>query len=140
MSVQKIFSTNFSEGKHNIRLVVKNPEGYWNQDVLQLIVTSPVTEIFSQNENNNLEFALANNYPNPFNPSTIIKYTIPKQNFVELKIYDILGREVATLVNEEKSAGNYEINFNGSKLSSGVYFYRLQAGSFVSTKKFVMLK
>ena len=100
------------------------------------------------------EFSLSQNYPNPFNPVTTIKYSIPNVtlspdkngiNSVEgsrviLKVYDILGSEVATLVNEEKPAGNYQVNFNAVKLSSGVYFYRLQAGSFVETKKMVLIK
>jgi photosystem II stability/assembly factor-like uncharacterized protein len=85
-------------------------------------------------------FTLFQNYPNPFNPTTTINYQIPSTGHVSLKIYDILGREIATLVNEEKSAGNYEIKFDGSNLSSGVYFYRLQSGSFSETKKFVLLK
>jgi hypothetical protein len=87
-----------------------------------------------------LIFALYQNYPNPFNPSTTIKYSIPKASFVTLRVYDILGREVATLVNEEKPAANYEIKFNANNLSSGVYFYRIAAGNFISTKKFIILK
>ena len=93
------------------------------------------------------EFSLSQNYPNPFNPVTTIKYTIPNVISTEgrnlkvmLKVYDILGSEVATLVNENKQAGNYQVNFDASKLSSGVYFYRLQAGSFIETKKMVILK
>jgi len=92
-------------------------------------------------------FTLYQNYPNPFNPSTTIRYSIPKASFVTLKVYDILGREVAALVNEEKPAANYEIKFDASNLSSGVYFYRLtatpaggNAGKFVSTKKFIILR
>ncbi len=85
-------------------------------------------------------FKLTQNYPNPFNPSTIIKYSIPKQSLVKLKIYDILGREVATLVNKEQQPGNYNIEFNASNLSSGIYFYLLQAGSFVTTKKMILLR
>ena len=85
-------------------------------------------------------FSLSQNYPNPFNPTTTIQYSIPRQSFVTIKIYDILGKEITTLVNERKSAGNHSVNFNASDLPSGVYFYRMQAGSFVSTKKFVLLK
>jgi hypothetical protein len=85
-------------------------------------------------------FTLSQNYPNPFNPITTINYQIPSAGHVSLKVYDILGREITTLVNEEKTAGNYEIKFNGSGLSSGVYFYRLQSGLFSETKKFMLLK
>ena len=85
-------------------------------------------------------FILKQNYPNPFNPSTRINYTIPKTSFVNLKIYNVLGKEVATLVNEIKPAGNYEVLFNGSNLASGVYFYKMEADKFSSTKKFILLK
>ena len=85
-------------------------------------------------------YALEQNYPNPFNPATTIKYSIAKQSNVTLKVYDMLGSEIATLVNEEKPAGVYEINFNASNLASGIYFYKIQAGSFVETKKMILLK
>lgn len=94
-----------------------------------------------------MNFNLAQNYPNPFNPSTTIKYTIPNVISTEgrnlnvlLRVYDILGNEVATLVNEEKPAGNYEIEFNAIEFSSGVYFFRMEAGSYVSTKKMILLR
>ncbi len=86
------------------------------------------------------KFALYQNYPNPFNPSTKIKYQIPEVSFVTLKVYDVLGKEVAALVNEEKQAGNYEVEFNAINLPSGIYFYRLQTGNFVATKKMVLMK
>jgi len=90
------------------------------------------------------KFSLAQNYPNPFNPSTKIQYTIGNASLVSLKVYDVLGREVATLVNDRQEAGSYIIPFginNGTlSLSSGVYFYRLQAGFFVSTKKLILMK
>jgi hypothetical protein len=91
---------------------------------------------------NNLptEFKLFQNYPNPFNPTTTIQFDIPKASFVTLKVYNILGQEVATLVNEKREAGRYEAKFKASTLSSGVYFYRLQAGDYASTKKFVLIK
>jgi hypothetical protein len=85
-------------------------------------------------------FVLDQNYPNPFNPSTIIKYELPKESFVTIKLYDLLGREIKTLVNEDKPAGSYSFTFNGSDLSSGVYFYRMQAGDFLQTKKLILLK
>ncbi|MCW8806323.1 MAG: C25 family cysteine peptidase, partial [Ignavibacteriaceae bacterium] len=84
-------------------------------------------------------FALSQNYPNPFNPMTTINYQIPNLNFVTLKIYDVLGSEVATLVSEEKPAGTYEITWNAGQLPSGIYFFRIQAGSFIETKKMILL-
>ncbi|MCG6912511.1 CotH kinase family protein [bacterium BMS3Abin03] len=85
-------------------------------------------------------YYLFQNYPNPFNPSTMIKYKIPESGLVTIKVYDALGREIATLVNEEKPVGSYEIKFDGSNLSSGVYFYRLNFDSFISIKKMILLK
>ncbi|MBK7500429.1 MAG: T9SS type A sorting domain-containing protein [Ignavibacteriales bacterium] len=86
------------------------------------------------------KFELSQNYPNPFNPSTKIKYQITTSNPVSIKIYDVLGNEVATLVNEVQPSGNYEVTFDASLLSSGTYFYKLQAGSLVETKKMLLLK
>ncbi|HSL88171.1 MAG TPA: T9SS type A sorting domain-containing protein, partial [Ignavibacteriaceae bacterium] len=86
------------------------------------------------------EYYLAQNYPNPFNPSTVISWQSPNGSWQTLKVYDLMGREVATLVDEFKSAGNYEVNFDASKLSSGTYFYTLQAGNFSQTKKLILIK
>jgi len=86
------------------------------------------------------KFSLSQNYPNPFNPSTVIKFGIAKQGFVTLSIIDMSGREIDRLVNENLAAGNYEAVFNGSNISSGVYFYRIQAGNFTETKKFMLIK
>ena len=86
------------------------------------------------------KFSLSQNYPNPFNPTTKIKFEIPNQSFVVLKVYDITGREVANLVSGIRSAGIYETEFDGSKLSSGTYFYRIQAGDFIQVKKMVLVK
>ena len=85
-------------------------------------------------------FSLQQNYPNPFNPTTSMQYTISSRQFVTLKVYDLLGREVATLVNEEKPAGEYEVEFNAADLPSGIYFYQLKAGEFSKTKKMILLK
>ena len=100
-----------------------------------------------EDENNFVadDFSLEQNYPNPFNPSTKIKYTVPSvgtslMKFVQLKVYDVLGNEVATLVNEEKTAGSYEVKFKAAGLSSGIYFYKLQAGNLVETKKMILMK
>lgn len=85
-------------------------------------------------------FSLMQNYPNPFNPTTKIEYTIPNIEFVTLKVYNVLGQEVTTLVNTRQSAGRYTVNFNASSLPSGVYFYKINAGSFVSSKKMLIMK
>jgi hypothetical protein len=94
--------------------------------------------------NNTLEtpktYSLAQNYPNPFNPVTKINFALPKQGFVSLKVYDVLGREVSTLVNEVKVAGSYSVDFDASMLSSGVYFYRLESGNFSDIKRMILVK
>ena len=86
------------------------------------------------------EFTLSQNYPNPFNPSTKINYSVPRAGHISLKVYDILGREVVTLVNEIKQPGQHEIRFNGSNLASGIYFYRLKSKDYVETKKLILLR
>jgi hypothetical protein len=87
-------------------------------------------------------FELAQNYPNPFNPSTVISYTIPKESFVSLKVYNLLGQEIASLVNEDQTSGTYKIDFSagGFNLTSGVYLYTLKAGNYVQTRKMMLLK
>ncbi|MEJ2103186.1 MAG: T9SS type A sorting domain-containing protein, partial [Ignavibacteriaceae bacterium] len=97
--------------------------------------------------NRNIDFVLQQNFPNPFNPSTKIKYTISsvtlsgvEVSLVILKVFDVLGKEVATLVNEEKPSGTYDVEFNGSNLPSGIYFYQLKAGEYSNTKKMILLK
>ncbi len=86
------------------------------------------------------KFELSQNYPNPFNPTTTIQYAIPKSEHVTLKVYDELGREVSTLVNENKEAGQHRVNFNGANLASGIYYYRISAGDFTEVKKLMLLK
>ena len=85
-------------------------------------------------------YSLSNNYPNPFNPSTKISYTIPKRSNVNIKVFNLLGSEVVELINDEVEAGSYDIEFNAVKLPSGVYFYRIQSGNFIDTKKMILLK
>jgi len=87
-----------------------------------------------------LQFTLFQNYPNPFNPETIIKFTMPKKSFVSLKVFDILGAEVATLINEEKPAGTFEVKFSEAKLASGIYIYRLAASGNVQIRKMTLSK
>jgi hypothetical protein len=85
-------------------------------------------------------YALSQNYPNPFNPSTKIDFTIPASSQVELKVFNVLGQEVASLVNGTLTAGSHTVTFDASRLASGVYLYKISAGSFVSTRKMVLLK
>jgi hypothetical protein len=107
-------------------------------------VTTPTSVTFVAGGVTPQAFALSQNYPNPFNPSTMISYQLAVNSHVTLKVYNVLGQEVATLVNDRQEAGSYTVSFNTSKgtlsLSSGVYFYRLNAGSFVSTKKLILMK
>ncbi|MFO7526333.1 MAG: PQQ-binding-like beta-propeller repeat protein [Ignavibacteriaceae bacterium] len=100
------------------------------------------TGTVSVNENNDeiTDYSLSQNYPNPFNPMTTISYKIKERGLVQLKVYDVLGKEVATLVKQEQLVGNYSVKFDGNNLSSGVYLYRMQAGSFSDTKKFILIK
>jgi hypothetical protein len=98
------------------------------------------TSIENDNINSPATFALEQNYPNPFNPSTSIQYRVSNNSQVSIKVYDVLGNEVATLVNEQKPVGTYEVKFNAAGLSSGIYLYKLQAGSMVETKKMLLLK
>ena len=86
------------------------------------------------------KFSLSQNYPNPFNPTTTINYQLPVSGQVTLKVYDVLGREVESLVDKEQTTGTYSVTFNGNSLPSGVYLYRIQAGSFSQTKKLMLLK
>lgn len=139
-----------------VKLDNKNltPGKYVQADAMMLQLNrklSPNVIITSVNNNqggNNTipaGFSLSQNYPNPFNPSTRVNYYVPKNSLVTLKIYDILGREVSTLINEEKQAGSYTVEFNAENissknLSSGVYFYQLKAGDFSDTKKMLLLK
>ena len=87
-----------------------------------------------------VQFAMYQNYPNPFNPSTTIKYELSRTSDVRLSVFDLLGREVSVLVNERSEAGVHEVKFDRSNLASGVYFYRLQAGNFVQTRKLLLLR
>lgn len=104
-----------------------------------------ITGIEDDQRNNGIisipkEFNLSQNYPNPFNPSTTISYSLTSNSLVQLKIFNILGQEIETLVNEEKPSGNYQVVFDANNLSSGIYFYKIQAGEFTSTKKMILLK
>jgi carboxypeptidase T len=114
-------------------------QGWWVDDIkltnycLGLVGVPGVTNIPKT-------YALEQNYPNPFNPVTVIKYQLPQPEFVTIKVFDLLGKEVAALVNEKKEPGYYETSFDGSNLASGLYFYRIEAGNFVETKKMMLIK
>lgn len=111
-----------------------NENGVWRRPLSE-IVTS-----VDDKPTQPTEFVLEQNYPNPFNPSTTISYQLPMSSDITLKVYDILGNEIATVVNEYKPAGRYQVEFNAATLSSGVYFYQLKAGDYVNTKKMILLK
>ncbi len=120
----------------------------WDQSKGNYLFFNTTNPVYADNEESIPEgFVLYQNYPNPFNPSTKIIYTIPSnvilseaKNLITLKVFDLLGREIATLVNEEKTAGTYEVEFNAEDVTSGIYFYQLVAGSFVETKKMILVK
>ncbi len=101
---------------------------------------NPITNIESSYSELPDKFSLEQNYPNPYNPSTKIKYSVPQSSNVVIKVFDILGNEIETLVNDEKPVGNYEVEFDATVLPSGIYFYRLQAGDYVDTKKMILLR
>jgi len=109
--------------------------GAWERSLTDYVTS---VELSSDKALNN--FQLAQNYPNPFNPATTIQYSIPQRSNVVIKVYDILGNEAANLVNEEKGEGVYSITFNAVGLANGIYFYTLRAGSYVQTKKMLLVK
>jgi len=120
-------------------IAVSNLRGI--DDTLGVVVYDNFTLVGIENEAQiPSEFVLYQNYPNPFNPSTTIKFTIPKREYVNLTVYNLLGQKVKTLVSEEKNKGSYEVVFNALNLPSGIYFYRIQAGSSVRTKKMMLVK
>ena len=120
---------NLSAGKYQYRLKQIDFDGTFEySNTIEVEINQPT------------KFTLDQNFPNPFNPSTNIQYAISSRQFVTLKVFDVLGKEVATLVNEEKSAGSYGVDFNASHLASGIYYYQLRAGDFIETKKMVLLR
>ena len=108
-----------------------------NYVVLSFDKTTAVGDVSSVTPN---DFSLEQNYPNPFNPTSTIKYQLPNAGFVTLKVYDVLGKEVAALVNQEQTAGSHQVNFDGSNLASGIYFYELKNGNYLQIKKMMILK
>ena len=108
--------------------------GFWNVYKQNVVTAVEDDEIVP------LEFRMEQNYPNPFNPSTIIRFSVSEKSNVVLKVYDILGSEVATLVNNDMDIGRYEVEFRADNYSSGIYIYKISAGNFVSTKKMILLR
>lgn len=130
---------NIETNSGRIKVIQDNNVGTDYEDSSGDYITSTTTETYEA-EVIVYTFKLFDAYPNPFNPSTKIKFTIPQSGFTSLKVYDLLGNKVATLVNEYKTVGEYEVEFEGSELTSGIYFYKLQSGSFVFIKKMVLMK
>ena len=124
---------------HNKYWQVYDSDNFSSWELGNFDYVSPFTAVENL-ENDITSFKVNQNYPNPFNPSTTISYSIPASSFVALKVYDILGNEIATLVDAKKPVGSYEVKFDAVSLTSGIYFYRLQAGDFVETKKMVLLR
>lgn len=131
-----------ANGSDNRTVVAYSPSDGYNYFTTDAPTDVNINVITGINDKTNQpsRFSLEQNYPNPFNPSTTINYTVAKSSFVTLKVYDILGSELATLINETKPAGNYQVNFKADGLSSGVYFYKLTAGSFSEIKKMIYQK
>jgi hypothetical protein len=124
----------FEDGGNYLKLNLSTNIG------VDIVLADIITSIDDQINITPDDFILEQNYPNPFNPSTVISYQLPVSSDVTLKVYDILGNEIATLVDEHKPAGRYEVDFNASSLSSGVYFYQLKANNFIKTKKMILIK
>lgn len=135
-------------GTDHKSVVLSFPLYYMNFDqakaLLENILINKFNEVTGVEDEQEINiptgFGLSQNYPNPFNPKTVIGYQLPVTGFVNLKVFDILGNEIATLVDDYRPAGKYEVDFNAEKLASGIYFYRLQAGDFVQTKKMILLR
>jgi hypothetical protein len=128
-------------GTYYIRAYKSSGQGSYGIKFSNNDITDPLTDVKKdETEIIPTSFSLSQNYPNPFNPATTIKYDLPQNSDVTLKVYDVLGKEVATLVNENQSAGTYTVKFNANNFASGIYFYRISAGSFTQTKKFILMK
>jgi hypothetical protein len=112
----------------------------FNQKQTLFAIRDTVTGVKDEKVESVKNYQLYQNYPNPFNPSTTIKYQLPKSGFITLKVYDLLGREVSTLVNEYKKSGSYNVNYDASKLVSGIYIYQIKLNNFISSKKMILLK
>jgi hypothetical protein len=115
-------------------------DGWYVDDVKLTNYCGVLTPVTGNNNGVPFQYALGQNYPNPFNPATVIKYQLPAESQVKITVYDVLGKMVTTLVNEKKSAGYYETEFDASGYASGLYFYKIEAGSFTDVKKMMLIK
>jgi hypothetical protein len=120
------------------------PAGVSNREILIIKTGAKYTKLLTSVNNQHSEipreFSLSQNFPNPFNPETKIQYALPSTERVSLKVFDILGKEVVTLVNQIQQQGTYTVRFNGTSLSSGIYFYRIQTGNYISVKRMILIK
>ena len=139
MNTNPFVLPSLKNGTHKVFL---NSLSYIDLPIRQTTGSNVVDNFIRENNGNNEpeSFSLEQNYPNPFNPATTINYSIASAGKVELKVYDLLGREVMTLVNDFKNAGSHSVLFNALNLSSGVYFYRINSGSFSDVKKMILVK
>jgi len=154
----QVFTVDYSKTieakEHQSMFITFTPgeEGLWNE-TLSIISNDTnntpsivelhgvgVTDIHSMEAQMPNEYSLLQNYPNPFNPSTTIEFTLPKSEFVELKVYNILGKEVSTVISKKLNPGNHNYPFDGTNLASGIYYYQLVAGDFREVKKMVLLR
>jgi len=122
-------------GTYTVNAGFKNPNRRWDSVMVDISVTD-----IGENASKPVLYKLYDNYPNPFNPSTTLRYSLPEASLTSIKIYDAVGKEVAVVVNEMKTAGTYQIEFNAVGLSSGIYYYSIQAGTFSETKKMILMK
>lgn len=133
-----------SGDKLKLRAAITDTSIYYNTDVypdtgwVVMNILPPILNV--DNGDNSLDFELTQNYPNPFNPITTIRYQIPEQTFVVISVFDILGNTIEKLVDEEKTSGSYDVEFDGTKLSSGIYYYQIICKGFIQTRKMILLK
>ncbi len=147
--VQINSSTSTSDTVKNLFGFLEGTEYFWRLQASNVIGSGPWSDVSrfyasvsSVKEKGGLpkEFSLSQNYPNPFNPTTKIEFALPQRAQTRIIVYDVLGREIETLLNRELESGYYESNFNAINLHSGVYFYRIQSGNFIQTKKMILMK
>jgi hypothetical protein len=130
-----LYGVGFYDFPHGQRGMLPN-----NREIHPVLIMTPVTGIAENNVNKPLNYLLTQNFPNPFNPSTDISYQIPNESYVSLKVYNVQGKEVRSLVSRRQLPGTYTVRFNGADLNSGIYYYKLTANDFTQTKKMILIK